>query len=95
METNSSLVYNKKWRTSSAQRREQGIYSFVVTQDAWEIGYEAVNRLNTIQAQLEKNDLRKIQSEIVPEYLEVVCVTKDNLDQYPQTDGEELDWDVY
>lgn len=74
---------------------EQGIYSFVVTQDAWEIGYEAVNRLNTIQAQLEKNDLRKIQSEIVPEYLEVVCVTKDNLDQYPQTDGEELDWDVY
>lgn len=74
---------------------EDGTYQFVMMQDTFQIGYEAVLQLNEYQEALKQCSLAELQDSQKTVYIDLICVTKENLNQYRQEYHEELNWDVY
>ncbi len=74
---------------------EEGIYRMVLKQDTKQIGYEAVTQLNAYQELIKTQQLSEVQTGEGTVYLDVICVTKENLEQYSQTYEEGKEWDVY
>lgn len=74
------------------QYLEEGIYSLVIMQDTYQIGYEAVKQLH---AYWSGDYIDKEAEDTHCVFLDVICVMREDLEKYVREDDEELEWNVY